>query len=254
MGNPLVADVKDSTTAYSGVSLLESAHDLKSAIETGDWASVAMGSVGTALDALSMAMDPFGAALAAGVGWLIEHCGPLKEALDALAGDPDQIKANSETWANVAKELGSVGEDLTSMVSNDLVSWTGVAADGYRERASDTVALLGSAKEGSEGASSGVKTAGEVVAAVRSLVRDIIAELIGHMISWALQVVFTLGIGLIWVVPQVVAAVAKTASEIASITTKLVKALKALVPLLKKAGDLFADAAKAMKGLKGGKV
>jgi hypothetical protein len=48
--------------------LLESAHDLKSAIESGDWASVAMGSVGTALDALSMAMDPFGAALAADLG------------------------------------------------------------------------------------------------------------------------------------------------------------------------------------------
>jgi RHS repeat-associated protein len=254
MGNPLVADVKSSTEAYTGISLMESAVDLKSAIESGDWASVAMGSVGTALDALSMAMDPFGAALAAGVGWLIEHVGPLKEALDALAGNPDAIRANSETWANVAKELGSVGEDLTSMVNNDLVSWTGVAADAYRQRASDTVALMGSAKEGSEGASSGVKTAGEVVAAVRSLVRDIIAELIGHMISWALQVVFTLGIGLTWVVPQVVAAVAKTASQIASITNKLVKALKSLIPLLKKAGDLFADAAKALKNVKGGKA
>ncbi|MDT7729309.1 MAG: hypothetical protein QOI21_5885 [Actinomycetota bacterium] len=253
VGNPLVADVKSSTEAYSGVSLLETAHDLKSAIETGDWASVAMGSVGTALDALSMAMDPFGAALAAGVGWLIEHVGPLKEALDALAGDPDQIRANSETWANIATELGGVGQDLTAMVNNDTVSWTGVAADAYRQRAADTVALLGSAKEGSEGASSGVKTAGEVVAAVRSLVRDIIAELIGHMISWALQVVFTLGIGLAWVVPQVVAAVAKTAAHIADITGKLIKALKALIPLLTKAGDLFADAARALKNVKAGK-
>ncbi|MDS0149558.1 hypothetical protein, partial [Amycolatopsis sp. CM201R] len=81
MGNPLVAETKDSTKAYSGISLLETANDLKSAIESGDWASVALGAVGTALDALSMAMDPFGAILAAGVGWLIEHVGPLKEAL-----------------------------------------------------------------------------------------------------------------------------------------------------------------------------
>jgi RHS repeat-associated protein len=254
MSNPLVADVKSSTTGYSGISLLESAHDLNSAIQSGDWASVAMGSVGTALDALSMAMDPFGAILAAGVGWLMEHIGPLKSALDALAGNPDQIKANSETWANIAKELGSVGEDLVSMANNDTASWTGKAGDAYRQRAADLSALLGSAKEGSEGASSGVKTAGEVVAAVRSLVRDIIAELVGHMISWALQVVFTLGIGLAWVVPEVVAAVAKTASQIASITTKLTKALKALVPLLKKAGDLFADAAKALKNIKPGKA
>ncbi|WP_439380737.1 DUF6531 domain-containing protein [Amycolatopsis lexingtonensis] len=254
MGNPLVAETKDSTKAYSGISLLESANDLKSAIESGDWASVAMGAVGTALDALSMAMDPFGAVLAAGVGWLMEHVGPLKEALNGLTGNADEIAAQAETWKNVATELGSIGQDLTGMVTADTVSWTGPAADTYRQRAQDTVTLLETAQKGCEGASSGVKTAGEVVAAVRALVRDIIAELIGHLISWALQVVFTLGIGLTWVVPQVIGAVAKTASKIADLVKRLVTALKALVPLLKRAGDLFADAAKALKNIKPGKA
>ncbi|WP_328457045.1 RHS repeat-associated core domain-containing protein [Amycolatopsis sp. NBC_00438] len=254
MANPLVAETKDSTKAYSGVSLLESAADLKSAIESGDWASVAMGAVGTALDALSMAMDPFGAVLAAGVGWLMEHVGPLKEALNGLTGNADEIAAQSETWKNIATELGSIGEDLTGMVKADTVSWTGPAGDSYRQRADDTVTLLNTAQKGCEGASSGVKTAGEVVAAVRALVRDIIAELIGHLISWALQVVFTLGIGLTWVVPQVIGAVAKTASKIADLVKRLVTALKALVPLLKRAGDLFSDAAKALRNIKPGKA
>jgi RHS repeat-associated protein len=253
MSNPLVAETKDSTTAYSGVSLLESAADLKSAIESGDWASVAMGAVGTALDALSMAMDPFGAILAAGVGWLIEHVGPLKEALNGLTGNADEIAAQSETWKNVATELGSIGQDLTGMVKTDVSSWTGTAGDAYRQRAQDTVVLLETAQKGCEGASSGVKTAGEVVAAVRALVRDIIAELVGHLISWALQVIFTLGIGMTWVVPQVITAVAKTASKIADLTKRLVKALQALIPLLKRAGDLFSDAAKALKNIKPGK-
>ncbi|WP_326950711.1 DUF6531 domain-containing protein [Amycolatopsis sp. NBC_01307] len=254
MANPLVAQREDSTTAISGVPLLESANDLKQGIESGDWASVAMGAVGVALDALSMAMDPFGSILAAGVGWLLEHVGPLSAALDALTGDADQIKAQSQTWANVAEELGAVGTDLTDMVKADLQSWSGNASDQYRQRAADTVDILTAAQKGCEGASSGVKTAGEVVAAVRMLVRDIIAELVGHLISWALQVVFTLGIGLTWVVPQVVAAVAKTASKIADLVKKLVKALKALVPLLKKAGTLFDDAAKALRKIKPGKV
>ncbi|WP_410592848.1 RHS repeat-associated core domain-containing protein [Amycolatopsis sp. lyj-23] len=252
MTNPLVAQPQDSTKPYTGISLLESANDLKSAIESGDWASVAMGAVGTALDALSMAMDPFGAILAAGVAWLMEHVGPLKQALDGLTGNADEIAAQSETWKNVAGELQAVGTDLGDMVQADLQSWTGPAADAYRQRTQDAVALLESAQKGCEGASSGVKTAGEVVAAVRALVRDIIAELIGHLISWALQVVFTLGIGLTWVVPQVIGAVAKTASKIADLVKRLVTALKALMPLLKRAGDLFGDAAKAMKGLKGG--
>lgn len=254
MSNPLIAPTVDSTKAYSGISLLETANDLSTAIESGDWASVAMGAVGTALDALSVAMDPFGAILAAGVSWLMEHVGPLKDALNGLTGNADQIKAQSETWANVAQELGSVASDLTDAVNADLQSWSGTASDAYRQRAQDISTLLQSAQKGTEGASSGVKTAGEVVAAVRTLVRDIISELIGHLISWALQVVFTLGIGLAWVVPQVASAVAKTASQITGLVTKLVKALKALVPLLKKAGTLFEDAGKALKGLKGGKV
>ncbi|MEV7045317.1 RHS repeat-associated core domain-containing protein [Amycolatopsis sp. NPDC051061] len=254
MSNPLVAPVKDSTTAVSGVPLLEDATSLKSAIESGDWASVAVGAVGTALDALTAVLDPFGAVFAAGVGWLIEHVGPLKEALDALAGNVDEITAQSQTWTNVAKELEGVSTELVDLVKKDLGVWTGTAADAYRERAEDTSILIASAQKGCEGAASGVKTAGEVVAAVRTLVRDVIADLVGHLISWALQVVFTLGIGMTWVVPQVVAAVAKTASKIAGLTTKLVKALKGLVPLLKKAGTLFEDAGKALKNIKPGNV
>ncbi|WP_406629939.1 RHS repeat-associated core domain-containing protein [Amycolatopsis sp. WGS_07] len=253
MTNPLIAPVKDSTTALSGIPLLEDAETLKQGIESKNWASVAIGAVGTALDVLTAVMDPFGAILAAGVGWLMEHVGPLKEALNALTGNADEIKSQSETWTNVAKELEGVSTELKELIKKDLESWQGEAADAYRKRAEDTSALIASAQKGSEGAASGVKTAGEVVAAVRTLVRDTIADLVGHLISWALQVVFTLGIGMAWVVPQVVTAVAKTASTIAKVTAKLVKALKALVPLLKKAGTLFEDAAKSLKNLKSGK-
>ncbi|MGW4393993.1 RHS repeat-associated core domain-containing protein [Amycolatopsis nivea] len=252
MSNPLVAPVKE-TSAMAGVPLLEDATGLKEAIESKNWAAVAIGAVGTALDVLTAVMDPFGAIFAAGVGWLMEHVGPLKEALDALTGNADEIKSQAATWTNVAKELESVSAELTELVKKDLQDWQGEAADSYRKKAEDTSALIASAQKGSEGAASGVKTAGEIVAAVRSLVRDTIADLVGHLISWALQVVFTLGIGMTWVVPQVISAVAKTASKIGQVTTKLVKALKALMPLLKKAGTLFADAGKALKGIKGGK-
>ncbi|WP_337821791.1 RHS repeat-associated core domain-containing protein [Amycolatopsis sp. A1MSW2902] len=252
MSNPLVAPVKE-TSAVAGVPLLEDATGLKEAIESKNWAAVAIGAVGTAIDVLTAVMDPFGAIFAAGVGWLMEHVGPLKEALDALTGNADQISSQAQTWTNVAKELEGVSAELGELVKKDLESWQGDAADSYRKRAEDTSALIASAQKGSEGAASGVKTAGEVVAAVRSLVRDTIADLVGHLISWALQVLLTAGIGMAWVGPQVAAAAAKTASRITQITTKLVKALKALIPLLKKAGTLFEDAGKALKGLKGGK-
>src|ERR1041384_2686140 len=107
MSNPLVAERQDSTQGFSGVPILESVNDTSKAIESGDWASGVLGAAGTALDAIGMAMDPFGAIFSAGGGWRVEHGGPLSDALDELTGDPDQIKAHSQTWTNIAGELGT---------------------------------------------------------------------------------------------------------------------------------------------------
>ncbi|WP_186382577.1 RHS repeat-associated core domain-containing protein [Amycolatopsis rhizosphaerae] len=247
-----MAQKQDSTTAISGIAVLEDAQGLKESIESGDWASAVMGAAGTAMDALAFVTDPFGSILANGVGWLMEHVGPLKEALDKLAGDPDQITAHAETWKNIASELGQVATDLGTQVSADVQSWTGPGADAYRRQAEEVAKVLEGAGQACEGASSGVKTAGEVVAAVRQLVRDTIAQVVGHMVSWALQVLFTLGIGLTWVVPQVVNLVAKTAKNIAQLMKNLLKALGDLGKLFGKAGDLFKKASNSLKGLKSG--
>ncbi|MCI2415794.1 DUF6531 domain-containing protein [Saccharopolyspora sp. K220] len=250
MTNPLVAERKDSTQSFTGVPILESADETKKAIESGDWAAGVMGAAGTALDALGMAMDPFGSIIAAGVGWLMEHVGPLSDALDTLTGDADQIKAHSETWKNISAELGAVNEEMANLVNSDTSAWVGEAADAYRTRSEDTGKLIAAAQSAADGAANGIATAGEVVAAVRTLVRDIIAELVGHLVSWALQVLATLGIAMAWVLPQVIAEIAKVAAKIADITTKLVKAMKALMPLVKKLGDSFSDTSKALKNIK----
>ncbi|MFD0922308.1 RHS repeat-associated core domain-containing protein [Saccharopolyspora rosea] len=246
MSNPLVASRQDSTQSFSGVSVLESVEDTKNEINSGSW-SAGVDAVGTALDAVGMAMDPFGAILSAGVGWLMEHVGPLSDALDQLTGDPDQIKAHAQTWQNVSEELGDIKTELADRIKKDTAEWSGQAADSYRKRSEDTANLLAAAQSAAEGASNGVSTAGEVVAGVRTMVRDIIADLVGHLVSWALQVVATLGIGMAWVLPQVVSAVAKTVSQIAGITTKLVQAIQKLTKLLSKLGKGFGDVSKQLK-------
>lgn len=254
MSNPLIAQPKSSTTAVSGVPILEDATSVAGAISSGDWASAVLGAAGTAMDALAFVADPFGSILAAGVGWLMEHVGPLKDALDKLAGNPDVIKAHSDTWQNISDELGKIADDLNTAVKTDLADWKGPAADSYRQQAGNIGSLLGAAQQATSGTSKGVKTAGEVVAAVRQLVRDIISQVVGHMISWALQVIATLGIGLAWVVPQVVETVASTAMKITSLVGKLTKALGQLAKLLGKAGGVFKDASKALKNINPGKV
>lgn len=252
VSNPLVAVRQDSTTAISGLPLLESASDTAQAIAGGNWAAGVLGVAGVGLEALGMVMDPFGAIFAAGVGWLIEHVGPLSDALDALTGDPDQIQAHAQTWANIAQELAGVSADLVSAVEADTLAWTGASADSYRGRATDTANLIAAAQAAADGAAGGIGTAGEVVAAVRMLVRDIIAELVGHLISWALEVLATVGFAMVWVVPQVVTAVASTAGKIARLTSNLVQAMGKLGKLLAKLGGNFGDVSKALKNVRPG--
>ncbi|AOS65113.1 RHS repeat-associated core domain-containing protein [Actinoalloteichus hymeniacidonis] len=246
MSNPLVADVVDSTTSTSGLSLVDSVNSTNEAIQNGDWLEAGLGTA----DLVMTALDPFAAIISNGVGWLLEHVGPLSDALDALAGSPDEIQAHADTWSNVANEVNAVSTELGNLIQSDVSSWTGAAADAYRERATDTANLILAAGAAAGGAAEGIQMAGEVVTAVRDAVRDIIADVVGSMVSWALQVLFTLGIGLAWVVPKVVAKVAQTAAKIAQLTQKLVSSMSKLSPLLKKLGDDFADAGKHLKDIK----
>ncbi|APU16973.1 RHS repeat-associated core domain-containing protein [Actinoalloteichus fjordicus] len=248
MSNPLVADVVDSTTSTSGLSLVESVNSTNTAIQNGDWLEAGLGTA----DLVMSALDPFAAIISNGVGWLIEHVGPLSDALDALAGNPDEIRSHADTWSNVAGEVNSVATELGNLIKTDVSTWTGAAADAYRTRAADTANLILAAGAAAGGAADGIQKAGEVVSAVRDAVRDIIADVVGSLVSWALQVLFTLGIGLIWVVPKVVAKVAQTAATIAQLTTKLVASMCRLAPLLRKLGDDFACAGKDLKRIRTG--
>ncbi|APU16968.1 MULTISPECIES: WXG100 family type VII secretion target [Actinoalloteichus] len=248
MSNPLVADVVDSTSSTSGLWLVESVNSTNTAIQNGDWLEAGLG----VADLVLSALDPFATIISNGVGWLIEHVGPLSDALDALAGNPDEIRSHADTWSNVAGEVNSVATELGNLIQSDVTTWTGTAADAYRTRAADTANLILAAGAAAGGAAEGIQRAGEVVSAVRDAVRDIIADVVGSMVSWALQVLFTLGIGLIWVVPKVVAKVAQTAATIAQLITKLTTSLNRLKPLLGTLGDDFATAARGLKAIKPG--
>jgi hypothetical protein len=100
--NPLVAQAHSSTTWYTGLGLAEDAAQISNGIHDNSWVDGTLGGVGGALDVLGTIIDPLGSLVAWGVGWLMEHVRPLKEALDWLAGMPDEIAAHAATWRNVA--------------------------------------------------------------------------------------------------------------------------------------------------------
>ncbi|WP_194824381.1 hypothetical protein [Nocardia sp. XZ_19_231] len=90
--NPLIAAKEDTTDWSTGISLVSSVTDLSDAISGGSWIEVGLGVVGLGAEAVSLVVDPLGTLAGYGVGWLIEHCQPLQDALDWIAGDPAQIE------------------------------------------------------------------------------------------------------------------------------------------------------------------
>jgi hypothetical protein len=252
MANPLIAAEQDSTTAVSGIGIAESAVDLASGIESGNWVEIGFGAAGVGLEALSIAMDPAGALLSAGVGWLMEHVEPLSEILDRLAGDADAVAAHAATWRNVAQAVGDVAADYGPAVAADTAGWTGAAADAYRTRGTDLANLLSAASTASGGVGTAVEMAGMIVGVVREIVRDLIADLVGRLIAWALEVAATLGLATPVVVAQATSAIAKWAARIADVVQKLIRTMNNLIPLLRRLDEVFASIRQAVDSFASG--
>ncbi|MBP2321698.1 RHS repeat-associated protein [Kibdelosporangium banguiense] len=236
-GNPLVATAQSDTTAVTGIGIAESSVDLANGISNGDWVEAGLGAVGVGLEVLSMVIDPIGTIASYGVSWLIEHVQPLKEALDWFAGDPPVIRSFSETWANIAAEVGKVAADYGNEAKAGTGGWTGQSADTYRGKAAETADAISGAGALADGISAGVMIMGEVVAAVREIVRDLVAEVVGKLITWALEAVATLGLGTPVIVAQATAAISKVVNKIADLVRKLVKTIGNVTPRIRKVID-----------------
>ncbi|WP_190822126.1 RHS repeat-associated core domain-containing protein [Saccharopolyspora pogona] len=252
--NPLVAPRQDSTTGVSGIGILESVGDLQSGIESGSWSEIALGAAGMGLEALSMVMDPVGTLVSYAVSWLMEHVKPLSDALDWLAGDPDQISAYAQTWGNVAKSVEQVAADFTNEVNNITGTWTGAAADAYKNAATKQAEQIKAAGGAANTISTVVEIVGVLVGVVRELVRDLVAECVAALITkiprWIAEIGGTLGVGTPAVVAEAAGLIAKWVSKISDVITKLTRSLNKLQPLLKKLDEIWEGIKDALKGLR----
>ncbi|MFD3703135.1 DUF6531 domain-containing protein [Nocardia sp. NPDC058658] len=247
MTNPLIAAKEDTTDWSTGISLVSSVTDLSDAISGGSWIEVGLGVVGLAAEAVSLVVDPLGTLAGYGVGWLIEHCQPLQDALDWIAGDPAQIEAYAKTWDNVATRISEVATAQNKAVTTDVTDWTGLTATAYKNAASNTTNLLTAANTAATAAASAIRMAGGIVAAVRETVRDLVAQTVGRLAVWAAELVFSVGLATPLVAVQATSYIAKTVSTISKLFSKLAKTMDKLKPLLKQLKSAFGDIAKAFK-------
>lgn len=241
--NPLVAVRQDSTGAFSGVFIAEDIDALVAGYNGGGWIDTAIGGFAASMDTLAFVTDPLGQLVMWGVGWLIEHVKPLSDALDDLAGDPDQIAAYARTWRNVAGAVGEAGDDLRGAVTRQLAGWAGSASDAYRRHAGEHEAVLQGLAKASTAMAEITTGAGLLVAMVRGLVRDLIAEFVSvlavRLWEWLAEAGLTLGLATPWVIAQVTALASKWIARITRLLHGLIDSLRRLTPILRRLDDLI---------------
>ncbi|SDT66755.1 WXG100 family type VII secretion target [Actinoplanes derwentensis] len=230
--NPLIAQAQSSTTWSTGLGLIEDARQISDGIHDNSWVDATLGGVGGSLDTLAVAIDPLGSMMAWGVSWLLEHVKPLKDALDWLAGQPDEIAAHAATWRNVAASVAGTHERYAAAVRTQTSDWYGASGDAYRAHAAEQIAAVEGIATVTNAISYAVEGAGLLVGLVRETVRDLIAQFVATLAvrlpQWLAAEGVTLGLATPVVVSQVVALVTTWANRIQHFIRALLNSLRRL--------------------------
>lgn len=163
-------------------------------LSDGDWIEGGLRGASAVLGGVGVLSDPVAALTAAGVGWAIEHIGPLTGLLDDLAGDPAAVAADAALLDDAARTLRRAGEDGRAASLLHLAAQEGQAVRAAGELASRAVDDAESCARLLSAGADAMRVASGLVEAVRSLVRDAISELVGMVTSSAVAALATAGV------------------------------------------------------------
>lgn len=252
--NPLVA-APGRASSTAGAMLVDSVWRTACEIDNGTAADVGIHGAVAALDLLGTVIDPLQSLAAAGVGWLMEHCEPLRWPLDQLAGNPQAVNAVSQTWHNIAAEMGAVSADVAAATANDTRQWHGAAADAYRDTAAQLADEIGAMQAGASALAGAVTTGGALVGTVRGLIRDVVANVVGDLIAKALVATASsfvtlggsVGAFIAWAVGKIGITIGRIAEQISQLLTRLGELLGRVNTLGGHLGELATSASRYVR-------
>lgn len=243
--NPLVAQRQDTTSTLSGAGVFDDIEQLSEAIDNKSWVSGALAGVALGVDSVAYVSDPLATLMAWGIGWVFDHIQPFKDWLLQLAGDADQLRANGQTWKNVAATLKAAADNIERDVRSSFPdgSFTGSTATAYFAASGATtkgIAMTGAL-------SGAVGTAYDVCAViiqfVHDFVRDAISQVVASILSYAVELVASFGTAFPLVMEQI-------STKVASLMSSVSKRISALKESLSNLGTKLTNADQLLKSLK----
>ncbi|MDX3660356.1 hypothetical protein PV646_23895 [Streptomyces sp. ID05-26A] len=216
--------------------------------ETEKALDITFNAIGAASATVMFAIDPLGSIIGAGVGWLIEHVSFLRDALNQLMGNPEEIQANVEANKARAAELRVLAEDHKSGLAT-FDGWTGASSERFQASMDNMSHELDDLANAVESKAKIVAIMGMLVTVLRDIVRDLIAQLIGSLIGGAL-------IAAAMMIPTFGASIAifggfavgKAVALGVNIASRVARVVAALGRQMKRIGDLDDIMKKVSKG------
>jgi hypothetical protein len=130
--------------------------------------------------ALSVAADPLGWLINQGLGFLINVCTPLKEAIDLVSGNPDALRAAAAHFSDIGKDLEKFSSDLVTEAQQQLKDWEGDAATAAAAKIGEFAeGVLGTAGEAGN-----VATILQLSSMLCQVIEDFIKGLLAELVEW----------------------------------------------------------------------
>lgn len=216
--------------------------------ETEKALDITFNAIGAASATVMLAVDPLGTLIGAGIGWLIEHVSFLRDALNQVMGNPEEIKANVDANKAKAVELRQLAEDHKSGLAT-FDGWTGASSERFKTSMDGMSQELDDLANAVESKAKIVAIMGMLVTVLRDIVRDMIAQLLGSLIGGAIAaaaaMIPTFGAS----IPIFIGfAVGKAVALGVNIASRVARVVAALGRQMKRIGDLDDIMAKISKG------
>ena len=148
--------------------------------------------------------------------------------MDQFLGDADSVRADAQTWSNVAQAIGECADTLEGDEKNLMGEQVGATANAYRASNQDTISALRTASGAADAMGKATSVLAEVVGLVHDLLRDAISAIVGTLASAIIEAIATFGLAIPLIIAQVQIKVGAKATQMAAHITGVLKSARTL--------------------------
>lgn len=225
------------------------------AVQKNDWVTAGLDGAATALDVVGS--NPLSGLVNAGFGFLTGLVSFLEAPLKTLSGDSGAVTSSSQGLHGAGQTVSSLAGSYSDAGTKETSGWSGPAASGYQNTASELADGLRTIAKASSGVSSAIEGAGKVVGEAQQIITQLIGQAtteINSIMSEALAAApATGGASVAAAIPHAVGVAANYGQQIAGKMGALLSSSQNLASLLLVIVRALEAADKAMQQI-GGKA